>query len=637
MRGRQHVPGGWCRRAERRTGRFSSCAAALLGGLLALLLAGPLAPPAGAIPAWPTYHHDAGRSGVDPDGSEPHAPTFDWQSADLGAPIWGQPLLLGGRGYVANVGDRLAALDVSSGSVLWSQILGTPVPAGKLPCGDIFPTVGIVGTPVIDPAAGVIYAVADTWDAATEKAQHVLVGVALADGREVLRTPVDPPGADPKALLQRTALNLDQGRVIFGMGGNDGDCGEYRGAVVAVPQDGAAASFWQTPIALPSKSGGAVWATSGPAVDGEGHIFASTGNPNPPAGQTASTYDYSDSVVELSPALALEGAFAPSNWEAESNTDLDLASAGAELLPGGLLFQAGKDGIGHLIQVSSMGAQAPAVYSHTVCAGRGSFGGDAYAAGVIYIACTNGVQALAYDQAARSFTPLWQGPGAAFGPPILSAGLVWSAATGGFSGGGTKLYGLDPATGAVRYTEILPRPIADHFGSPSAGGGRLFMASGTSVTAYRVAQLTAFTETSTPGGSGPGVPLPPTGGVFPRPALIAAPAPVLLHRSLHAESGGRVRLTLRCKPRGARCRAGTLTLRARITVRSGSAGHRRRRIATITLVRGRYGAARGDFVVTLRLGPGARAHLRLHRAGLALRVVIGRAGGASRVFRATLS
>ncbi|MBA3809272.1 MAG: PQQ-binding-like beta-propeller repeat protein, partial [Solirubrobacterales bacterium] len=466
----------------------------ILCALLALLLAVTLAVSASATPAWTTYHRDAARSGADPDGVEPRPPSLDWRSPDLGAPIWGQPLLLGGRVYVATVGDRLSALDAASGAVVWSTSLGTPVPAGALPCGDVTPTVGVVGTPVIDPGAGVIYAVADTWDATAGEAHHVLVGLALAGGEQVLRTPVDPPGADPKALLQRTALNLDAGHVVFGFGGNDGDCGEYRGAVVSVPEDGSPASFWQTPIALPSKSGGAVWATSGPAVDGEGHIFAATGNPNPPSGQTASKYDYSDSVVELSPSLALQGAFAPPNWEAESNSDLDLASAGPELLPGGMLFQAGKDGIGHLIAEASMGAQAPAVYSHAVCGGHGSFGGDAYAAGVIYIPCTNGVQALAYDQAARSFTPIWQGPGDAFGAPILSAGLVWSAATGGFKGGGTKLYGLDPASGAVRYTETLPQPIADHFGSPSAGGGRLFISTGTSVTAYRVAQLTALSE-----------------------------------------------------------------------------------------------------------------------------------------------
>ena len=148
-------------------------------------------------------------------------------------------------------------------------------------------------------------------------------------------------------------------------------------------------------------------------------------------------------------------------------------------MPGGLLFQAGKHGGGYLIDEATMGSGSAAVYNGEVCGGSGgSFGGDSYAGGVIYIPCTNGMQALAYNESARTFTPLWQGPRDAFGSPIVSGGLVWVVATGGFSGGGETLYGLDPATGKPRYTEHLPSPVVDHFASPSAAGGRLFVATG---------------------------------------------------------------------------------------------------------------------------------------------------------------
>ena len=112
---------------------------------------------------------------------------------------------------------------------------------------------------------------------------------------------MDPPGAQPKDLLQRTALNLDGSDLIFGFGGNDGDCADYRGTVVAAPLDGSRPRFWQVPIALPATSGGAVWAPSGPAVDGAGNMYATTGNPDPPEGHGVETYDYSDSVVKLDP------------------------------------------------------------------------------------------------------------------------------------------------------------------------------------------------------------------------------------------------------------------------------------------------------------------------------------------------
>jgi polyvinyl alcohol dehydrogenase (cytochrome) len=203
--------------------------AALLAGLLSGLLAGPLTKSAYGEPAWTTYHRDAARSGADPDGTSPITPTLSWQSANLGAPIWGQPLVLGSRVYVATVGDEIYALEASTGKVIWEKSAGTPVPSGEVVCGDIEPTVGIVGTPVIDVSNNTLYAVADIWNASTKEAHHVLQGYNLTTGERVLSTQVDPPGADPKTLLERPALNLAQGKVVFGFGGNAGDCGQYGG------------------------------------------------------------------------------------------------------------------------------------------------------------------------------------------------------------------------------------------------------------------------------------------------------------------------------------------------------------------------------------------------------------------------
>jgi len=583
----------------------------------ALLFWGAGAGAAAGEPAWTTYHHDAERTGVDPEALSPLTPNLAWQSPDLGAPIWGQPLILGSRVFVATVGDGVYALEASSGQVVWHASAGTPVPSGALPCGDISPTVGIVGTPVIDVADGILYAVADTWNGSL--AQHVLVGFRISNGEKVLSTVVDPPGSDPKALLQRTALNLDGTDVVFGFGGNDGDCSDYKGAVVSVPENGGAASFWQVPIAAPSSYGGAVWGTGGPAVDSAGNIYASTGNPNPPSGQQATTYDYSDSVVELNSALGLTGHFEPPTWEQDSNSDRDLASAAPELLPGGLLFQAGKNGTGYLIEEASLSAGAGAVYSHQVCAGAGSFGGDAYLNGVIYLPCTNGVQALSYDAAARTFTPLWQGPSDAFGPPIVSAGLVWTVATGGFSGGGTKLYGLDPASGKARYAETLPSPVADHFGSPSAAGGRVLVATASTVTAYQVAV--------------------PIGSVLPAGAgtngVNGSRLAVLVSTHLHASRKGLVRLILRCPVR-IRCH-GIVTMKAMISVLSGHRGHRHHRLVHVEMARARFGTHSGQFSLTLHLGNTARALLRHHHDLLHVTVTIALPGISTRKVDAVLS
>jgi outer membrane protein assembly factor BamB len=577
-----------------------------------------LAGAARAEPAWTTYHRDAGRSGYDPEGTSPIVPTLAWQSVDLGAPIWQQPLILGTRAYIATVANDIYALDASTGAVIWSKHAGTPVPAGNLPCGDVTPTVGIVGTPVIDVATNTIYAVADTWDASKSEAHHVLVGYSLATGAEVLRTPVDPPGEDPKAHLQRTALTLDGGRVVFGFGGNDGDCGTYRGTVAAAPELGGAATFWQVPIATKSKSGGAVWGASGPVVDGEGRIYATTGNPNP-QGESATVYDYSDSVVALDPNLNLIGNFEPPSWKEDSNSDTDLGSAGAELLPGGLLFQAGKNGTGYLIDTATMGAGAAAVYSAQVCGGHASFGGDAYAGGVVYVACSSGVQALAYNQAARTFTALWKGPGDAGGPPIVSAGLVWVVATHG-SSPGSKLYGLDPGTGVPRYTEALPSAAVDHFASPSAAGGRLFVATGSSVTAYQIAAL--------PPGSPP-TSAPPPPAKAPRGSSPGSLAATLASTSLIVSASGRFVAKVRC-PNAVRVCRGVITLRTLRAVLAGSAQDSgahlaRARRAILLLAAGKF-AVRGGHVkaVPLRLRSRARrlllrTHVLRARATLSMR------------------
>lgn len=600
------------RAAQRRMARL----AAPLGAAF-ICACGVLVGAAQAEPAWTTYHRDPGRAGYDPEGTSPIVPVLAWQSSSLGAPIFQQPLILGTRAYIATVGNDIYALDASSGAIIWSKHAGTPVPAGSLPCGNVTPTVGIVGTPVIDVATNAIYAVADTWDAGTAEAHHVLVGYSLASGAEVLRTPVDPPGEDPKAHLQRTALTLDAGRVVFGFGGNDGDCGTYRGTVVAAPELGGAPTFWQVPIKSKSKSGGGVWGASGPVVDGAGQIYASTGNPNP-HGEVASEYDYSDSVVALDPNLNLIGNFEPPSWKEDSNNDTDLGSAGAELLPGGLLFQAGKNGTGYLIDTATMGASAAAVYSAQVCGGHGSFGGDAYAGGVIYVACSNGVQALAYNQAARTFVSLWKGPGDAAGPPIVSAGLVWVVATHG-SSPGSKLYGLDPGSGVARYTEGLPSAAVDHFASPSAAGGRLFVATGSSVTAYQIAVL--------PPGSPPAAAPPPPQA--PRKSSPASLAATLASTSLTVSASGRFVAKVRC-PSAVRVCKGVITLRTLRAVLAGSADGSgaqlaRARSAILVLASGTF-TVRGGHVkaVPLRLRTRARrllsrTHVLRARATLSMR------------------
>ena len=98
--------------------------------------------------------------------------------------------------------------------------------------------------------------------------------------------------------------------MVFGYGGNDGDCSTYSGWVVSVPEGGGTPGYYQ---AVPIGNDGAVWmGGAAPEVDGAGNIWVATGN-----GSSSTPYDFSDSVLELSPGLARTQYFAPSTWQSD--------------------------------------------------------------------------------------------------------------------------------------------------------------------------------------------------------------------------------------------------------------------------------------------------------------------------------
>lgn len=445
---------------------------------LALILLASL--PAVASADWTTYRGDGARSGVDTSstGSLPFAAA--WTSANLGGAIWGQPLVHDGLVIVATENDEVVALSESTGQVVWQAAAGTPVPSSMLPCGDISPTVGITSTPVIDPASNEVFAVADTLNGAT--IEHKLYAFNLSTGAAVAGFPVDmePPGDDPAAQLQRGALALDNGEIVAGYGGNDGDCSTYHGWLVAVSESGGAVG---QPFEVDPGAGddeGAIWgAGDGPAVDSSGDLWAATGN-----GNSGSTYGYQESVLKLGPALNLLDNWAPSDWQSLDSSDLDLGSTEPLLLPGNLVFEIGKQGIGYLLSASHLGGEgASPAYQAKVCAG--SWGGAIYSGGVIYVTCSDGLRALALNASAPSFSALgtWQVNSAIKGPPTIAGGLVWATDAG--TNDGTTLYGLNLQTGQVVVKQATP--TMEHFATPSASDGKLFLATGSTVEAYTIA------------------------------------------------------------------------------------------------------------------------------------------------------
>ena len=301
--------------------------AVLVAGAITLLVTAPASAqsgPAGGA-SWTVYQGSTSGSGLAAPVSAVNTRSRAWTSPGLDGQLYGQPLVWAGRVYVATQNNTVYALSSATGAVIWSAHLGTPVPTASLPCGNISPVVGITGTPVIDPARGEIFVVAAELRHGTPA--HILTGLDATSGRTELSQDVDPPGADPAALLQRTALTLDGGQVVFGMGGNFGDCSTYRGRVAAVPESGGTPRYF-TVDGAPGESQGAVWmGGAAPVIDGSGNIWVTTGNGS--VSSSSHAYDHSDGLLELAPSLDLLQYFAPRSWASDNSRDLDMSAAPA--------------------------------------------------------------------------------------------------------------------------------------------------------------------------------------------------------------------------------------------------------------------------------------------------------------------
>jgi outer membrane protein assembly factor BamB len=423
--------------------------------------------------SWTVYHGNPQGTGVAPSVSSVILSSRAWTSPTLDGQLYGEPLVSGGRIFVATENDTVYALSVTTGGVVWSAHLGTAVPASALPCGNISPTVGITGTPVVDTARSEVFVVAD--ELVNRHPAHEIVGLDAATGKVELTQDVDPSGSTPAALLQRTGLALDAGRVVFGFGGNYGDCSSYRGWVVSVPEAGGATEDFAVDSGA-GESQGAVWmGGAAPVVDAGGNIWVEAGNGS--VTSPGARYDHSDSVLELSPALSLVQYFAPSSWASENARDLDLSTAPA-LLDDGEVVAAGKDGGAYLLDGAHLGGIGGEQSSVTSACGQDIDGGPAIVGTTMYLPCLNGPVALQVTSKPAGLRVVWRAA-AGGGPPIVAAGLVWSIGQDG------TLYGLRTATGTVVEQASIGAP-ANHFPTPSVGDGLFLAAAAKDVVAFHV-------------------------------------------------------------------------------------------------------------------------------------------------------
>jgi outer membrane protein assembly factor BamB len=415
--------------------------------------------PGGQASDWLTYHHDVARSGLASDQAPLGTVRQAWTSTALDGAVYAQPLVAGGRVFVATEGNTVYALDAATGAVSWQQNLGEPVPGGDLPCGNIDPS-GITGTPVIDAGAGLLFVVANLKSGP----HHELFALDLTDGAVRWHRAIDPPGLQPAVEQERGALTLSAGRVYVPFGGLYGDCGPYKGAVVSAAADGTGdlASY-----IVPTRRMAGIWAPGGPAVDQSGDIWVTTGN-----SASQSAFDFGNALIRLDAQLQLVDYFAPSNWAALNAGDIDMGSLGAVLLPSGRVLAVGKDGIAYLADAGHLRQVGTALTSLQI--GGSAFGTAAVSGSTVFIPTTGALVAL--NVAGDKLSAAWKADGGSC-TPIVAGGAVWAV---GYDG---TLRALDPASGKELFHKSLGRPVS-RFISPAAAGGMIFVPDGDTVGAF---------------------------------------------------------------------------------------------------------------------------------------------------------
>jgi len=409
---------------------------------------------------WTTYHYNNTRAGFVANAPDPSQLTQAW-SMQLDGAVYAEPLVVGNRVIVATEGDTLYALNRNNGRTLWHTNVGMPVPQSSLPCGDINP-LGITGTPVYDPATGLVFAVAEIQGPA-----HILVGVDVATGQVRVRRSADMLAMDVQAYQQRAALALAHNMVYIAYGGLDGDCSDYIGTVIASRTDGTGPLL---SYRVPTTREAGIWAASGPAVDSAGHVYVAVGN----GAATQGSWDHSDSVLRLSSTLQLENGFAPTQWAQDNAEDADLGSTGPILLPGRLIFADGKSGLGYLLHADSLGGIGGQVQVKAICQ---SFGGFAASGLQVFVPCTDGLLQVTVGPGA-TLNPGWKAPAHISGSPIVGGQTVYSIDTGG------TLYALNIADGSVRASVSVG--ATSRFATPTLSGNQVFVGTMSGIVAVNI-------------------------------------------------------------------------------------------------------------------------------------------------------
>jgi hypothetical protein len=253
--------------------------------------------------------------------------------------IEGQPLVVpgvimaGGSAhdvvYLADMANQVWAFDANDGAMLWKQQLGTPVQGSQsIDLYQINDHWGVLGTPVIDAAAGIIYLVAwSSPDGSVPRAQHFCHALSLRDGSaaspaiSLEGAAYDPGHGLPVLQFHSAARKQRPGLVLT-------EVGAVKTVFIAfgsVRETAAEARGWilacsTSPLAITAAwastargNGGGIWqGAGGLAADAMGNIYAMTGN-----GSFDGVTDFGESIVKLAyrpPSARSPAALSVTDW-----------------------------------------------------------------------------------------------------------------------------------------------------------------------------------------------------------------------------------------------------------------------------------------------------------------------------------
>ena len=262
--------------------------------------------------------------------------------------------------YVTTVNNSVYAFDANDPDEtlpVWHVNFGIPAKLhdADFGCLDINGQMGIIGTPVIDKARGVLYVVALTRAGlisgpGTGFIQR-LHALDLATGADLPDSPrvINAPSFDPLMQNQRPALALANGMVYIGYASHC-DKEPYHGFLMAY--DARTLSQVSVFNTTPTGSEASIWQSGqGPAVDEKGNIYVVSGN-----GSWDGLKNFSESFLRLTPQLKLLDWFTPTNHFELDKRDEDLNSSGATLIPGtDLVLGGGKGGVLYTLDAHHFG------------------------------------------------------------------------------------------------------------------------------------------------------------------------------------------------------------------------------------------------------------------------------------------